>query len=205
MEILRTISVFILLIGFAFLMAELMTEEVEFFAPVTSITLIIGLILFFLSDPKEWLEISSDFYPYFVLIIIIIGTVPIIISIVILFKIRAIKDKPHELLDFIGKEVAVIKAINSTKKGYVRFRGEKWHAVSSNALQEGEKAIIDDVNLNGLTLKVKKSPSESETSESGTRKQKSEKGQIETKRCPYCGNQIDKSSKICPACGSELK
>ncbi|MGV9173446.1 MAG: NfeD family protein [Promethearchaeia archaeon] len=195
MEILRIFSLLILLIGLTFLVAELITEEVEIFAPIAIFTIIVGLIFFFLSDPKTWFGIAAAFYPYFVLIIIIIGLIPILFSLIILIKIRKVKKKPPEQFDFIGKEVSVVKEIAPNQKGYVLARGEKWNAVSSDLLQKGEKAIIEKADLDELTLTVKKLRAEP---------QQAPKKEIKKKECPYCLKKIDINVQICPHCGMEF-
>lgn len=204
MEILRLASILILILGSAFLIAELITEEVEFFAPVAIISIIIGLILFFLSDPKEWFNLSDAIFPYFTAIIWIIGSIPIIFSLIILIKIRSVKNKPSEMFDFIGNEVKVVKPINPTKKGYVLFRGEKWLANSSDSLKEGEKAIIEEVNLDGLTLNVKRLSSEVKPTETTNGIREMNKS-IKMRKCPDCSNEIKRNTKICPYCGYDLE
>ena len=204
MDLLRIISIFVLIIGLTFLMAEFLTEEAEFFAPLAILTIIIGLILFFLSDPKEWFGITRALYPFFVVIIISIASVPIIVSLILLFKIRAIKNKPPELLDFINKPVKVIKAITPGQKGYVLFRGENWRAVSSEVLKEGERGIVEAVDTNGLTLTVRKAPPEQEPSEKVSKTHEIKSKTSRTDKCPFCSTKVEESYRICPNCGSEL-
>ena len=65
-----------------------------------------------------------------------------------------VQDLTHNLNEFTGKSVVVIKDVIPGKPGgKVEFKGAEWSAVSDEHIENGEWAIITEVN--GITLKIK--------------------------------------------------
>lgn len=64
------------------------------------------------------------------------------------------KEKRTNSQRMLGMCVVVEERITKKQRGRVRVNGESWFAVSDDTIEQGEKAIIDEID--GLTVKVHK-------------------------------------------------
>ena len=69
-----------------------------------------------------------------------------------MYKVIEIKRKKTAVGTFIGETAKTIDRITPDKPGYVRFKGELWHATSDITIEPNTKVII--VEKDESTLKV---------------------------------------------------
>lgn len=185
------LSIILIVLGVILLIAELESEEVELFGPAAIICFIVGLTLWFLSNPISWLisaELSLTITIILISIIIILSSFIALIT----YKIIKAKKNPPSLLKFEGGFGKTIDKIGSGKEGYILYHGEYWKARSDKIIMPGQKVKI--LKKEGLTLLVE--------AENGT----SEEILSEEKLfCHSCGAKLFFDSKICSYCGTQVR
>lgn len=144
-------SIILIALGIAFVFIELESEEAEYFGPAAIFCLIVGTSLLFMSNPTSWL-IAPEWFEIFAAVILTVVLVLIIFSVLIMYKITGLKNKPTKILEFVGEIGKAIDEISEKKEGFILFHGEHWKARSSENIEPGQKVKI--LKKEGLILIV---------------------------------------------------
>jgi membrane-bound ClpP family serine protease len=157
METIRLIATIVLFIAFVFIVAEFLTDEVEFFSPAAAILMIAGLILLFAAEPQDWFGLTDSAFTIFQGGAIFIGVASVGLSGVLFYKVRQVKNLPPESSTYVGKEAKVLTPISKETRGYVQFEGAKWKAytVGSDSFDKDDVVMIS--GMDGINFIVRKS------------------------------------------------
>lgn len=116
------------------------------------ISLIIGSIFLVPSYPnREWL-ISVSYIETAITIIIVVVILLAIFFAFLIYKIIQTRRKKVAIGVFKGEKAKTVDRITPEKPGYVRFKGELWHAKSDIVIEPNTKVIV--VSREEETLKV---------------------------------------------------
>lgn len=191
---LRIITLIILFMSLLFIILELATEQVEIFSPLAALTIIVGIILFFIIDPQEWLNLNDNQFQIVSAVIVAMGIIIVGLSVFLFLKVYELKNVPVEMGNPIGKKATVLTAISTDKPGYVLFEGGKWQAIPARneTFKPDQEVIITKVD--GLVLYVVSHPELSRSSS----------GHKASRYCPMCGQVINEVATICPHCNTNL-
>ena len=88
--------------------------------------------------------------------IIVLAAVAVIIAIFfvfLLYKVIQVRKKKAAVGIFVGETAKTIDRITADESGYVRFKGELWHATSDTIIEPNKKVII--IQKDESTLKIK--------------------------------------------------
>ncbi len=154
MNVLRLITIIILIVAITFIIVEAASEEVEIFGPLAAISLIAGCIMLFVADPQEWFGLDDQGFRMFTIAIIVVAAGLLIFTAVVFKSVHKLRDLPVE--NYQGKSATVVKPISEGQEGFVHFEGSKWKAycVDSKEYEKDEKVIISGID--GLKLIVRK-------------------------------------------------
>jgi membrane-bound serine protease (ClpP class) len=73
-----------------------------------------------------------------------------------LYKVVIIRRKKTKVGVFIGEKAKTVDEISPFKPGYVRFKGELWHAKSDFTIEANKKVIILEKDESTLIVKPEK-------------------------------------------------
>jgi membrane-bound serine protease (ClpP class) len=94
----------------------------------------------------EWINTA-------LLVVIVIIVLLSAFFVFILYKILQIRQKKIKVGTFIGEVAKTVDRIAPDKPGYVRFKGELWHAKSDTIVEPNTKVIILDKDESTLVIK----------------------------------------------------
>ena len=104
---------------------------------------------------RNWM-ISMDWINDIIIVIIVAAILISIFFGFLLYKIIQIRNKKKFIGVFKGEYAITTEAINPTKPGYVKFKGELWKAKSDEYIQSNTKVEILDKEEFYLIVKTKK-------------------------------------------------
>ena len=174
------ISIVLLALGILFVVGEVESEEVDFLGPAALLSLITGVIFWFVSNPIIMLK-SIELFA--ILTIVILSSVIVLSGFSLILTIKMFKSRknPTSEEDFIGGIGIVVKLITKTKEGYVKYKGELWKAQSDKTIEPERKVKIK--KKLGLVLIV-------------------EPEGPEKIFCNNCGAELNKDALVCSQCGT---
>lgn len=178
---LALITIILIALGIAFVFAELESDEAEFFGPAAIFCLIMGIALWFISNPASWL-ISPGWFGIITIMLITVVLILISFSILLTYKMILLKKNPTNIFEFVGGIGKTIDEIGEEKKGYIQFHGEYWKAYSERIIKPGQRVRI--LKKEGLTLFVEPE---------------------ENLFCPNCGAKLSFDSDFCSNCWTHVK
>ena len=169
------ISIILLVLGTLFVVGEVESEEVDFFGPAALLSLITGVIFWFVSNP---IHILKSLELFAILTIVILSVVIVLSGFSSLLTIKMLKTRknPTSEEEFLGGIGTTMKLITKTKEGYVKYNGELWKAQSDKTIEPERKVKI--IKKKGLVLIV-------------------EPEGPEKIFCPNCGAELNKDALIC--------
>jgi membrane-bound serine protease (ClpP class) len=149
-----TLGMFFIVIGCLLLIIEL------FILPGFGVVGIGGVICLIMGaifliptySTREWL-ISMEWINTALLVVIVIIVLLSAFFVFILYKILQIRQKKIKVGTFIGEVAKTVDRIAPDKPGYVRFKGELWHAKSDTIVEPNTKVIILDKDESTLVIK----------------------------------------------------
>ena len=150
-------SIIFIILGFILLIIEI------FATPGFGIIGIGGIICLSLGSifiiptfsTRDWM-ISMDWINDIIIVIIVAAILISIFFGFLLYKIIQIRKKKKFIGVFKGEYAITTEAINPTKPGYVKFKGELWKAKSDEYIQSNTKVEILDKEEFYLIVKTKK-------------------------------------------------
>jgi membrane-bound serine protease (ClpP class) len=116
------------------------------------ICLLFGGIFLIPNYSTEW-AISMDWINQAITIIIFVAVIIAIFFAFLLYKVIQVRRKKAAVGTFIGETAKTVDRITPDKPGYVRFKGELWHAKAEMDIEPNTKVII--VEKDESTLKIK--------------------------------------------------
>jgi len=120
------------------------------------ICLVMGSIFFIPSysifSIKKWM-ITMDPLNDIIILLAVAGLLLAIFFGFLLYKVIQIRKKKAAIGIFVGETAKTIDKITPQQPGYVRFKGEYWHATSDVTIEPNTKVVI--VNKDESTLLVK--------------------------------------------------
>ncbi len=131
----------LLILGGILVFVEMRQPGLQFFGPAGVFCLIVGSLLLLRFGPERWL-ISSEWYWFFMTIVIALTAILTGFSVLILYKLFKSAKGRLAILELIGGVAHTIDEIVPEKEGFVRFRGEYWRARSNTTIRSGEKVKI---------------------------------------------------------------
>jgi membrane-bound serine protease (ClpP class) len=117
------------------------------------ILLLLGGIFLIPSYSTTGWAISMDWINDAILILVFVAVFIAIFFVFLLYKVIQVRKKKAAVGVFVGEIAKTIDRISPDKSGYVRFKGELWHARSDNIIEPNKKVII--LQKEESTLKVK--------------------------------------------------
>jgi len=177
-----SISVVLLVVGICFVVGEVESEDVDFFGPAALLSLITGVIFWFVSNP---LMLLNSLELFAILTIVILSVIIVLSGFSLLLTIKMLKTRknPTSEEEFIGGIGTTAKLITKSKEGYVKYKGELWKAQSDKTIEPERKVKI--IKKQGLVLIV-------------------EPEGPEKIYCPNCGAELNKDALICSQCGINI-
>ncbi len=100
---------------------------------------------------REWVITTAWIDTIIIVLLLIVGLFAGFF-IFLLYKILKISKKRHAIGLFVGETAETVDRISPDKPGYVRFKGELWHAKSDKVIPVGTKVTIE--KKDGSTLQV---------------------------------------------------
>ncbi len=176
------VSVVLLVLGIIFVVAEIESEEVDFFGPGALISLIIGVIFWFVSNPIQVLQ-SLELFVFLTIVILSLVIVLSGFSLILTVKMIKTRSKPPLEDAFIGGIGKSMDLIKKTKEGYIMYKGELWKARSDKTIAADKKVRI--VKKDGLILQV-------------------EPEDPEKLFCNNCGAELNEETSVCTECGTNI-
>ncbi|MFX1274206.1 MAG: NfeD family protein [Promethearchaeota archaeon] len=176
------ISVVLLILGILFVVGEIESEEVDFFGPAALISLIIGVIFWFISNP---IQLLNSLELYAILTIVILSVVIIFSGFSLLLTVKMIKSRnyPTSEEQFLGGIGKSVELITKSKEGYIKYKGELWKARSDETI--APKKNVKIIKKEGLMLIV-------------------EPEEFEKFFCKNCGAELREETLICSECGISI-
>lgn len=174
------LAVIILITGVILVISELETEEAEVLGPAAIVCLILGAILWFMSNPTTWLLT----FEWFTILTIIILAVVISLSgfcSFLTYKIIKLKKELPEVKQFVGGTGRTIDKVTWEEEGYIHFHGELWKARSKIPIKKDQKVRV--IGKEDLTLIIE--PLDL--------------------YCPNCEAKLDPNTTFCTNCGMEVR
>ncbi|TFG12799.1 hypothetical protein EU537_08220 [Candidatus Thorarchaeota archaeon] len=120
-------AITLIALGLAFLVAELISDEPECFAPAAVFFLIIGTALWFMVVPLVW-PITPLWVPGLSLVLVMVTALASSFSLFMMYKIIQLKRQPPKNIDFLGATGRAIDSLEPGQKGYIQYHGEYWQA-----------------------------------------------------------------------------
>jgi membrane-bound serine protease (ClpP class) len=117
------------------------------------ILLLLGGIFLIPNYSSTGWVISMDWINDAILILVVVAVFIAIFFVFLLYKVVQIRKKKAAVGIFVGEPAKTIDRISPDKTGYVRFKGELWHAKSDMIIEPNKKVII--LQKEESTLKVK--------------------------------------------------
>ncbi|MFX1236468.1 MAG: NfeD family protein [Promethearchaeota archaeon] len=181
--ILLTISVAIVILGIAFVVGEIESEEVNFFGPLALICMILGPVLWFASNPLNSLK-SIELFVELTIILLSVAIVLSGFSVFIMVKMVRIRKNPTIEEEFVGDLGKVVKSISKSNEGYIKYKEELWKALSNVEIAPEQEVKV--IKKKGLVLFVEPLKDNN------------------LKLCPNCGEKLSEETIVCCKCGSDL-
>ncbi|MBN1802601.1 MAG: zinc-ribbon domain-containing protein [Candidatus Lokiarchaeota archaeon] len=181
--ILFILSIVLIVVGVLLVIGEIESEEVDFFGPVALFCMIMGILMWFFSNPivimRSW-ELFVVVSAIFLSIVIIFSGFSIFVTI----KMIKIRNAPTTDQEFIGGLGKVVKLITKTKDGYIKYKGELWKAGSDHEISPKQKVKV--IKKDGIRVQVEPLILSS------------------LMYCPNCGDKIREEAIVCSKCGEDL-
>jgi membrane-bound serine protease (ClpP class) len=117
------------------------------------ILLVLGGIFLIPSYSTTGWVISMDWINDAIIVLVAAAVIIAIFFVFLLYKVIQVRKKKAAVGIFVGETAKTIDRISPDKSGYVRFKGELWHAISDTIIEPNKKVII--VQKDESTLKVK--------------------------------------------------
>jgi membrane-bound serine protease (ClpP class) len=111
-----------------------------------------GIFLIPSYSTTRWV-ISMDWINDAIIVLVATAVIIAIFFIFLLYKVIQVRKKKAAVGTFVGETAKAIDRISPDKSGYVRFKGELWHATSDMIIEPNKKVII--IQKDESTLKVK--------------------------------------------------
>lgn len=147
-----TLSIIFIIIGCLLLIIEIFaTPGFGVIGIGGIICLLFGGIFLIPNYSTEW-AISMDWINQAIMILIAAAVIIAIFFAFLLYKVIQVRRKKAAVGIFVGETAKTIDRITPDKLGYVRFKGELWHASSDITIEPNTKVII--VEKDESTLKV---------------------------------------------------
>ncbi len=147
-----TLSIIFIIIGCLLLIIEIFaTPGFGVIGIGGIICLLFGGMFLIPNYSTEW-AISMDWINQAIIILIAAAVIIAIFFAFLLYKVIEVRRKKAAVGTFIGETAKTIDRITPDKLGYVRFKGELWHATSDITIEPNTKVII--VEKDESTLKV---------------------------------------------------
>jgi len=148
------LSIIFIIIGCLLLIIEIFATPGFGVIGIGGIILLIlgGIFLIPSYSTTEWV-ISMDWINDAILVIIAVAVVIAIFFAFLLYKVIQVRRKRAAVGVFIDETAKTVDRITPDKPGYVRFKGELWHAKSDTTIEPNTKVIV--IEKDESTLKVK--------------------------------------------------
>ncbi len=117
------------------------------------ILLILGGIFLIPNYSSTGWVISMEWINDAILILVVVAVFIAIFFVFLLYKIIQVRKKKAAVGIIVGETAKTIDRLSPDKSGYVRFKGELWHAKSDVIIEPNKKVII--LQKEESTLKVK--------------------------------------------------
>lgn len=114
--------------------------------------LIGGIFLIPSYSTTEW-AITMDWINDAIIVLVAAAVIIAIFFVFLLYKVIKVRKKKAAVGTFVGETAKTVDRISPDKLGYVRFKGELWHATSDTTIEPNTKVIV--VDKDESTLKVK--------------------------------------------------
>ena len=118
------------------------------------ICLLFGGIFLIPNYSTDW-AISMDWINQAITIIIVVAVIIAIFFAFLLYKIIQIRRKKAVVGTFIGETAKTVDRITPYQSGYVRFKGELWHATADVSIEPNTKVMIVEKDESTLRIKPK--------------------------------------------------
>ncbi|KYK24981.1 peptidase S14 [Thermoplasmatales archaeon SG8-52-4] len=117
------------------------------------ILLLLGAIFMIPSYSTTGWVIKIDWINDAILTLLVAAILIAIFFVFLLYKIIQVRKRKTVVGTFVGETAKTIDRISPFQSGYVRFKGELWHATSDSIIEPNTKVII--IEKDESTLKVK--------------------------------------------------
>jgi membrane-bound serine protease (ClpP class) len=114
--------------------------------------LIGGIFLIPSYSTTEW-AITMDWINDAIIVLVAAAVIIAIFFVFLLYKVIKVRKKKAAVGTFVGETAKTVDRLSPDKLGYVRFKGELWHATSDTTIEPNTKVIV--VDKDESTLKVK--------------------------------------------------
>ena len=148
------LSIIFIIIGCLLLIIEIFATPGFGVIGIGGIILLLigGIFLIPSYSTTEW-AISMDWINDAIIILVSAAVIIAIFFLFLLYKIIQVRKKKAAVGTFVGEIAKTVDRITPDKSGYVRFKGELWHATSDTIIEPNTKVII--VQKDESTFKVK--------------------------------------------------
>jgi membrane-bound serine protease (ClpP class) len=117
------------------------------------ILLLFGGIFLIPSYSTTGWAISMDWINDAIITLVAVAVIIAIFFIFLLYKVIKVRKKKAAVGTFVGETAKTVDRISPDKSGYVRFKGELWHAKSDTTIEPNTKVIV--IEKEESTLKIK--------------------------------------------------
>ncbi|SES74331.1 Nodulation efficiency protein NfeD [Methanococcoides vulcani] len=147
-------AIFLIILGVILFVLELQAPGIGIFGISGLICLIAGSIFLVPMDFPRWYT-PADVQQMMIIAIVTPTIVMGLLFVFVFYKVLEVRHrKPVIGEDFAGDLAEAIDKIDAGSKGFVRYKGEYWKALSEDDLEEGDTVMITDKK--GPLLLVKK-------------------------------------------------
>jgi len=149
-----SLSIIFIIIGCLLLIIEIFATPGFGVIGIGGIILLLigGIFLIPSYSTTNW-AITMDWINDAIIILVVVAIVISVFFVFLLYKILEIRKKRAAVGEFIGEKAKTVDRITPENLGYVRFKGELWHAKSDSIIEPNKKVIV--VEKDESTLKVK--------------------------------------------------